>query len=476
MSGRGRAAGALALAVLALPSAARAADWRATFAAESDTVAFIGTGGELFKAPFHLAERETLWSPEGPERISRFLVSPDGRHVAWLTRIGDQGLTWLWSSLAPGLHRLVGFLPFQPRRRGVLRYEPAIPTNQDAHARGGRLIEPNATMRRLSINALEWGVDGASLAFGFDQGLAVTRADSGAAREISPARILSLTLLDPAPFYLAEVVIPSFDAAREPEGGAEFDPLQRPEPGAASGSTARWHLVYPTFPEWKLFEASTLDGRDAWTADATTVWWADGKTIRAVRAHDPKPRVEVNAGAPVVWVGHDPSRDAIAWVAGRDVSRRPIGGGEPARVIRLHADCRRVLSGARGRRHALVAGDSLILWNPADDSRQSLGLGGVDPSAVIESSSGALLVAGSTARASTALLYRADVASRRLVPLDLPKLKNGSLVATPSGERALWFRPDPKPPETLYVVDVATGASSPVDNPGVVAWEVLRPR
>jgi hypothetical protein len=465
----------LAVAWLAFASSAWAADWQTTFAAESDTVVFLGAQGELLSAPFHLATRETLWAPEGPERVARFVVRPDGREVAWLTRVGDQGLTWLWSSSAPGLHRLVGYLPFQPRRRGVLRYESATPSTGDLHARGGRLIEPNAVMRRLSINTLEWSVDGASLAFGFDRGLAMTRADTGAAHEIQPALLLSLSLLDPAPFYLAEVVVPASGEPRDPEGGEEFDPLQRPEPGAVSGSTTRWHLLYPTVPAWKLFDAATLDGRDPWTTDGSTVWWPDGKTIRAVRAHDPKPTVELAAETLVLWLGYEPGRQTLAWISGRDVQRRPAAGGEPATVMRLHDACRRVFAGQGGRKF-LVAGDSLIVWNPEDDSRSSIGLGSVDPSAAIESPSGGLLLAGSTRRGSTAQLYRADFTSRKLVTLDVPKLKNGSLTATPSGERALWFKPESKAPGTLHVVDATTGSWSTVDNPGIVAWEFLRPR
>jgi hypothetical protein len=468
-----RCAGAIALAaVLAGAGPARGSTWSEAFAAETDTTVFLAADGSLVKAPFSLATRETLWVPQGTEFVVRFTVSPDARRVAWLTRVGDQGLTWLWSWDAAGTRSLVGFPSLEAGRWGALRYEAATPTVDDPMIRGGRLVQVSARMRRPFTNALEWSTDGNALAFGFDLGLGLTSADSGRAREISATRILGLRLLDPAPFYLAEAMVESGPA---PETQLEFDPLPRPSAPRATGAAAHWYLAYPAGSTWKLYEASSFDGQDPWSADGTTVWWADRKVIRAVRAHDPQASVALQAGDEVVWLEYDAARAALAWVEGRKLMRRRASGGEISEILHTREPCRRVIGGRGAAHRGLVAGDSLVLWNPADDSRFAVALEGRDPRQLIDNPQGVVLVVAARGQRAPPALFRVDRETSRLVATDSPELKGALALPSPSRRAVLWVRPGVNPAARLAVYDLASGRWSEVENPGVSAWEPLAP-
>ena len=67
---------ALAVAVLSAPARLEAAAWSEVFAADTDTMVFIGADGTLLRAPFSLATRETLWTPPPGQGLLRVRVSP----------------------------------------------------------------------------------------------------------------------------------------------------------------------------------------------------------------------------------------------------------------------------------------------------------------------------------------------------------------------------------------------------------------
>jgi hypothetical protein len=218
-----------------------------------------------------------------------------------------------------------GFLPLQPRRLGVQRFEA-----EDRRTRTSRFTEARGagTERHVAADQHErfqWTPDGSSVVFAFAKGLGVSPADSGVAREVSTAQFASVTLLDPAPFYVVEVVrLPdpeAVEAAPEPE----FDVLDRGRQHVTSTGTIHWYLLYPGTPPWKLFESSGLDATHRWTADEGTVWWADRKIVHAVHSHNPKPQTFANASDEIVWLEHDAGRHAVAWVAGRKVARHRGG-------------------------------------------------------------------------------------------------------------------------------------------------------
>jgi hypothetical protein len=461
------AAAALVLACAAVP--ARSADWREVFAAETDTVVFAAASGALIKAPFGLASRETLWTPIGTEYLVRFNAARDGRRVAWLTQAGEKGLTWLWSWGPSGTRSLLGFPSLQAGRLGALRYEAALPSIDDTEVRGGRLVQVPARSRRPVTHALEWSVDGAAIAFGFDEGLGLTPADSGRARSVTPLRPLQVRLLDPAPFYLAETMM---QAAEAPAPEPEFDLLPRPAPMRATGASRNWHLVYPTAGEWKSFDASGFDGSSPWAASSTTVWFADGKHVRAVHAHDPKAIAVAETEEDVLWLEYVAPRDAVAWVSGRTLAQRPAAGGETTTVIELREPCRRVLRG-NGPRRGLVSGDTLVVWNPADGARLDVALGGLEPHQLIESPGGAVLVSASRGMRGARTLYRVGHGVAALVPAGSAPLKGAIAVASPSRRRVLWFAPDAAPAARLGVYDIEADAWSEVENPGITGWEPL---
>lgn len=475
MSGRRGKGAALAIVAVWLAIAcagpASAADWSEVLAAETDTVVFAGGSGALIKAPFSLASRETLWTPLGSEYLVRFNAARDGRRIAWLTQAGEQGLTWLWSWGPSGARSLLGFPSLQAGRLGALRYEPAMPSLDDTEVRGGRLIQAPARARRPVTHALEWSVDASSIAFGFDEGLGLTPADRGPARSVTALRPLQVRLLDPAPFYLAETMMQTGEA---PPPEPELDLLPRPAPMRATGASRQWVLIYPTAGSWKSFDSAGFDGADPWTASSTTVWFADGKRVRAVYAHDPVAVELAETDEDVVWIEYLPTDDAVAWVSGRTVTRRAAGGGEAKTLIELREPCRRVLRGD-GPRRGLVWGDTLTIWNPADGSRFDVALGGLEPHQMIESPDGVTLVSASRGMRGARALYRVGNGVAALVPAGSSSLKGAVAVASPSRRRVLWFAPDASPVARLSVYDIEAGRWSEADNPGITAWEPLTP-
>lgn len=455
--------------VLACPIPARAADWGEVFASETDTVVFAGRTGALIKAPFHLASRETLWTPLGSEYLVRFSAARDGRRVALLTQAGEQGLTWLWSWGPSGMRSIVGFPSLQAGRLGALRYEPAMPSVDDVDVRGGRLVQAPARARRPVTHAMEWSVDGSSIAFGFDEGLGLVPADGGEARSVTPLRPLTIRLLDPAPIYLAETMMQIGD---EPAPEPEFDVLPRPAQLRATGASRQWVLVYPTAGAWKSFDGPGFDGSDPWTASSTTVWYADGKHVRAVYAHDPVAVELAETVDDVIGIEYLATEDAVAWVSGRTVTRSPAAGGESKTVFELRTPCRRVLRGD-GTRLGLVWGDTLTIWNTVDGSRLDVGLGGLEPHQMIESRDGVTLVSASHGTRGARALYRVGNGVAAFVPAGSSSLKGAIAVASPSRRRVLWFAPDATPADRLSVYDVESGRWNEVDNPGITAWEPL---
>jgi len=448
MSGRAWPAPvALAVALAAAP--AGAAEWSEVFAAESDTVVFIGAGTELWRAPFHLATRETLWNPSPGERVARLRVSPDRRRVAWLTRVQDTDTTRLWL-YGGGRSRLAArFFSLQPLLRGAPNFEPVVPSIQDEVVDGARLISPNPTMLRRSSNTLAWTPEGSAVVFGYDGGLATISADSVAALEVSSVLVTDMLLLDPAPVYLADVTVVT--------GGLEI--------GA--------YLVYPTRERWRFFRASGLGLASRWSADFATIWWASGRDLRAVRAHDPTPTVEARESEDLVWLEAQPERRTIAWAADRRLARKPVDGGDAERVLETTKPITAVLGGPRGRWRAAVAGDSLHLWDRLDDALTAVPLGKVEPVALFESPDGALALAAEGDGAPRLLLV--DRAARALVDTQPPRVRGGRFYPSPSGARLILADPAAAPPRKLQVYDFAGARWVEVSNPGLAGWERLGP-
>jgi hypothetical protein len=481
----------LALAVLAAPSAAGAAAWSEVFAADTDTVVFLGTGGALVRAPFHLAARETLWAPPPGQDLVRVRVSPDGRRVAWLARGFDHDTTRLWVDGAGGPR--MRYFALQPGAFGRVHAPAGVPSLEDPAVRGARLVRAGPLMRRRSSNTLEWTPDSRAVVFGYDDGIAAVPADGGGGFGVSRALAVGLTALEPAPIYLVDAVVlreqathfapegrgvhPSAMAVPLEDGRPVLDALELAHPDVllARGATSGTYLLYPMAHRWRVFTASDLSAARLRAASAGTVWWAVGGAIRAIRTHDPTATTEVRGSAPVLWLGYDETSRSLLWAAGRELARRPEDGGATTVLARAAKDVRAVLPAAGGAVVGLVAGDSLLVWERGGGLRR-VSLGGLEPTALFAGPDGALLAATRGGRRAPPGLARLDGATGRLVPLETPPVRGGMFVPVSRGAKLLLFDPGTKAPETLHVHDVATGRWDRVANPGIAGWEPLEPR
>jgi hypothetical protein len=484
----------LALTALAAPSRLEAAAWSEVFAADTDTMVFIGADGTLLRAPFSLATRETLWTPPPGQNLVRIRVSPDGRRVAWLARGFDQDTTRLWVNGAGSGGPRVRYFALLPDVYGRVHSEAALPSLEDAGVRGARLVQPGPLMRRVLCNTLEWTPDSRAVVFGYDDGIAAVPVDGGAGFGVSRALAVGLTALEPAPIYLVDAVIlraqstyfapegrsvhPSEMAAPLEDGRPVLDALElaHPDVMVSRGASSGTYVLYPMAHRWRVFTASDLTPSRLRAASAGTVWWAVGGSIRAIRTHDPTATTEVRGQAPVLWLGYDEARRSLLWAAGREVAQRPEDGGPKAVVLRTAKDIRAALPARTGRRVGFVAGDSLIVWDPGDGSVWRAALSGLEPAALLEAPEGAMLVAIRGGRNVPPGLARLDADAGRLTPLEVPSVKGGLFVPVSHGARVLLFDPGSKVPATLHVLDVRNGRWDTVENPGIAGWEPLEPR
>ena len=488
----------LALASLAmLPGAARAAavPWSEAFAGESDTVIAIGARGELVRAPFHLASAETIWTPPPGEHLARMRVSPGGR-IAWLSRAGDRDPTTLWVADAFGVRRVAAFPSLVPSDLGAVRYEPAGPTTADDDVRGARLLAPPRGRRGGSANALSFRGGDDAILFGSGEGLGIAFADTGLARLASRALVVALHPLEPAPIVLAEVLRldetrrqdltpPDMPFGRDPEGAAA--PPGQPPYGMGGRASRRpagvepsRYLLYATATGVRVFPAGTLEPRDRWTASGGTVWWAEGRQVLAVEAHDPGPRVVVEDRQPVAWLAYDPGLRGLLRASGGQLLWRAetAGGGgatsaadEERVLLTLTGPITAVLRADGDAALGLVTADSLVLWTPATGSREAAALGGIVPEAMLRLAGGERLLAAR--RGGKLALHRFEAG--RLAPLEGPALEDARVVASPGGGALIVYVPAARPPGTLHAWRPGAGWME-VANPGLIGWEPLTPR
>ncbi len=480
----------LALALLlAGARTAAASSWQEAFAAERDTVVFFDANGTLLRAPFSLASAETLWAPSRGERLVRVRVSPDGQRVAWLTRAGDRDTTRLWVSDAPDRGLRMRYFALVPRAYGRVYSEPGVPSTMDREVRGGRLVQPNPFMLRPDVNTIEWTPDSRAVVFGYDDGIAAVPADAGAGFVVSRALAVGLDALDPAPIYLVDAIVlrtrtryfrPDVPGVHPSEMGAPIEggePITttlepaHPDVVMTKGAEPGEYLLYPLPHRWKVFEASDLAAGRLRAQSAGTVWWAVGSRLSAIRTNDPRPTEEARAASRILWVGYDETRRAVAWAAGTEIARKSEEGGPASVVLRCARPITAALPSRTGARVGLVTGDSLLVWNPADDSVERAALGGLRPTALFETPAG-----WRVATAGPAPGLAAPDASGRLAPLEVPAVRNGVFTPVSGGARLLLCDPAPRPPATLHVLDVASGRWTTVENPGIAGWEPLAPR
>jgi hypothetical protein len=477
----------LAIALWAgVAARAGAVPWQEAFAADRDTVVFFDARGTLFRGPFDLAARETLWTPDAGERLVRVRVSPDGRRVAWLTRAGDHDTTRLWVDGVPGPR--VRYFALLAGSYGHVHTEPGVPSVEDPVVRGGRLVQPGPLTRPGPSNTIEWTPDSRAVVFGYDDGIAAVPADGGMGFSVTRALAVGLESLDPAPIYLVDALVlrdrltyfhpegravhPSEMATPLEDGRPVNEALELAHPdvlmgkGVESGS----YLLYPLPRRWRVFAASGLAPGRVCTESPETVWWAEGNRVRAIRTRDPAATEEARAAGPVLWLGYDEDRRAVAWVAGRVVARKLEDGGPVTEVLRAPAPIRAVLTPHTGPRVGLLTDDSLLVWDPKDDTVQGVALNGFRPTDLIETPVGWMAAATGTGDLPTLVTPGAD---GRLTALETPRVKAGRFIPVSAGGRIILVAPGPQPPATLQVLDSAARRWSTVENPGISGWEPL---
>jgi hypothetical protein len=485
--------------VTLVPPGTHAAAWSDVFAADSGKVVFFGTDGTLLRAPFSLATRETLWTPTGGQHLVRVRVSPDGQRVAWLTRGDDRDTTRLWVDGPQAAVLRVRYFGLESGRYGRVHSEPGVPTIEDPGALGARLVQPGALMRRLVSNTLEWTPDSRAVVFGYNDGIAAVSADGGVGFSVSKALAVHLDPLGPAPIYLVDAIVlrqhlqyfnqglPGQLATEETgpiDWGDMFQDrpvmdameLAHPDMMISKAATSGTYLLYPMAHRWRVFTASDLIRSRLRAASPGTVWWATGSTIRAIRTADPKPTDEVRAAGPVVWLGYDEPHRALVWAGGREVGRRSEDGGPVSVVLRTGSSLRAGLVCRRSPLVGLVTSDSLLVWDPADDTVRGVSVHGLKPSALFVGRGGEILVATERGKGSPPGLARADFSAGRLTLLDTPEVNGGMFHAPGNGAWILLYDPGVRPPSVLQVYDVQSGRWTAVQNPGFSGWEPLEAR
>jgi hypothetical protein len=430
----------------ALPAHAAGA-WSEVFAGVADTVLVLGDGGALWKAPFHLATRETLWVAPKGETMSRLRISPDRTAAAWLSRGEDIDTTRLWIWDAAGTRPAARYFSFRPSRYRSPRYEPVVPSATDPVVGGARLIRAGAMMLRTSSNALAWTAHGDLVVFGFDGGIAAVGAADLSVRDASPVLVHDLVLLEPSPVLLAD--------AMGPPANPTLD--------------AGTYLVYPGQDRWRFYPAAGLTPSSPWCSDGTTVWFGAGRQVRSVRAYDPAPVTLQEADGEVLWIGCP--GDRVAWAAGRHVHAR-AGEESPRVVLTTGSPIEAVLAGSDAREIGLLTKDSLVVWEPRSGGSVAARRGDIVPTSLFTSPDGQVWVSAERAR-KPAVLWRLDRGTGSLLEVETPEVKGGRLVAAPGGSKLILFQPSGRPPEMVHVLDLASGAWESVVNPGVGGWEPL---
>jgi hypothetical protein len=438
----------VASTALAPHSSAAAIPWPEAFGDEADSTVFLTASDVLLRAPFSFAERETLWTPHGGDHVIRFLVSPDGHNLAWLTRAGDQDTARIWiGSHAPREPR-ANFASLLPREVGRPNYSPGTPTTRDASIRGGRFITPGPQHLRTASNSLDWMPDGSGVVFGYNEGLAHVAADSGAAWEVSSARVIEIRVLDPANIFAADLV-------------ANVD----------QNRIEGWHLVYPTGARWRVFPAGGLDADARWTASPTSVWWTTAVGVRTVQAHDPTFRVVAEGRMSGNWIRYIPEQRRVFWV----FERRLMSLAQDATVPEVRYEFRDeigpVVETTTGSHIGFTMADSFYVWSAASNAVRRFASPGGEPAQLFEKDGAIVLVSrmrGKSAKVTRWPAQGLEAATR--------ELSGGNYLgfATPSGRKLLVTRRGPKPPSQVDVLDLVSGEWAEVENPGLIAWEPMR--
>jgi hypothetical protein len=489
------------LLALPQPARAKAVKWSTAFSGVRDTVVFMMDRETLVRAPFDLGRPETLWTAPRGEHIVRLVASPDRTRIAWLSRSFAKDTTRLWVWDSTGAMLRMRFFAFDPQPFGYQFSVPGVPTLTDEPELGGRLVRATWWMRESVGNALAWTPDSRMVVCATKRGL--TSVAVSGERQVDVFRLppLCLEALYPSPMFLVDALRmrPMTSEVRGAQG--RIEPTQTPS-GLPSDlrrrsrltdgtlETELWFkdrferwskdrierisaLLVPSAHGWRVFQAHQLASGRVRTASESSVWWASGRTICAIRAYAPDTTEEFETPDEIAWLHFDPVARNLVWVAGRWVGRVPEGAAVGDTVLTSSDPIRRALAAPRTRTVAFVTHDSLLVWDPVTDRVHRFACGGLDPISICDGPDGQLIVGAETGIHLPPTLARADKLTNRLVGIETPAITGGTLQVVGNCEWILLFAAKSRRPRTLQAYDVHRGTWVLVENPGVRGWERL---
>jgi len=480
------------LLLLLAARVAHAGEWRSTFAAIGDTTVFLLEDGTLVRAPFHMATSETLWTPARGQHVVRLAASADGARCAWLTRGQDGDTTRLWIVGRDGTRAATRFFAAQPRELGVTYSEPDLPGIEDKTGRGGRLRQPGAHTRRSSLNAVAWLADPQTLAFGFDGGIAALHVGRGGARPTVRLRAIAIEALLPSPMLLVDGLASAGELASDAvtlhareltalevaDSPSQFELDHLPHwQGEREGVVRGTFLVCPAVDRWRLFTLPHRPEKLVWAASHDALWWAEGATIRGVRADRAEIASTLNADERILWLGCDEPGKRLLWATRTGLYGRAWEhAGDVARWLAPAAPVEQVLRARTSPWIGVLTRDSVYACEPATGEVRRFRSSGLELRALYTGPARETLFALRPAIGGGPQLVRGDPATASLVETHAPVVRDGVFQPVAGGAWILLYNPGERPPHTIHAYDARARAWSEVENPGISAWEPLGAR
>lgn len=471
---------ALSLAV----SPARAAEWRDVFAGVRDTAVFLMERGELVRAPFHLASRDTLWVPEAEQHVVSLRTSSRGGHVAWTTRAVDGDTTRLWLRTPAGRRlRLLYFAPRAAQLHATFS-RPDAPSVEDETARGARLVRTNVQSRRQSLDALEWLTVPDRVVVGSDGGTAVVGDERGRPRLEGRVFPRALQALTPSPMLLVDGYVYAGTLVHTGRDGAPIRVTELANVDAAGRFDQfdlehlfEWHqtrdepqrMAFVAIPDSAGWRWLPVPGRREdlqWAAFDTTLWFVERDVIRRLTPSASQAVREAEVRSRVMWLGVAGGR--LCWFSARGLECADPAAREPRLMWRPARGVQTVIPSRDGRSALAVSDDSLHVLG-ADGTLRTFARGRLEPREWFAAAGDRVLVAARPAVGSPVDLFELGAGAPRAV--GMPRVPGGVLQPVGAGEWLLLHATGKHPPLTLHAYDVRARQWSAVRNPGIVAWE-----
>ena len=458
---------------------ARAESWSSVFAAETDSGVFLAADGTLFRSPFNLNTRDTLWRAREDQHVVRFAVSPGSGRVAWIVRGFDDDTTRLWFASEYGVEQRLRYFALQPRNYSQRLFEPDVPTRSDRGARGVRLTQGGMRSLRHAANTLAWTSEGDNVLLGYDGGIARIAPDGGSGVGIAGVLAVGLEVLQPSQWFLVDAVNVEPESTRS--AITQFDiahlanvPITVSEGRIVPTPARGQRLLSPGSNGWRECPATEWIKARVRCVSRSALWWASAGSIYALRSMDCTARRELESASDIRWLGFDEAHGELLVVSGRSLWRRPDAGGAPTRVLDVFSDIHAVLQSRTGASIALVTRDSLIVLDPESGVVQRFRATGLETCAWFESPDGAIVAQVECDAGPPRRLARTDAECGCLVPIDTPVERSAVFESVANGAWILCFVPGRNPPRRIQAYDVSNRRWHSVDNPGIRAWEPMR--